>query len=82
MKKYLKLIVLCGSFLFAALIFATMAGAGITTKLGNTRLSYSVYWCLKDGSAVSIISLCLCVRTFSRSAQRDSGSHSLRRHRS
>lgn len=61
MKKYLKLIVLCCSFLFAALIFATMAGAGITTKIGNTRLSYSVYWCLKDGSAVSIISLILVI---------------------
>lgn len=61
MKKYLKLFVLCGCFLFTALIFATMAGAGITAVLFGTRVNGTVYACIKDGSAVSIIALILVI---------------------
>lgn len=61
MKKYLKLIVLCGSFFFAALIFAFMAAPGVTWKIGNARFNGSVYDCIKDGSVVSIIALILVI---------------------
>lgn len=61
MKKYLNVLVLGGSFLFLALIFATMAGNGLVYKTIIGDAKFSVYDCLEDGSAVTIIALILVI---------------------
>ena len=55
MKKYLNLLVLCGSLLFALLNFAFLAGAAVVAKSGNFVLkSDSVYASLGDATGTLI----------------------------
>lgn len=53
-KNLMKLVCTGVAFLFSALVFATMAGAGQSLKVGSTTLSVSVYDLLSDGNGVVV----------------------------